>query len=106
MASRKDDIKKMSNFMGNAAAHRAIYGVNAFTLLEATRYEDQADEIAKLRTWNEDEVARLIERTKREARNIIKQRQERWRDKSFDTLCTIANREIDKFVARVRERQK
>lgn len=103
MASRSDDIKAMSSLLGNAAAHRAIYGANAFTLHEATVYEGQAEKIAEARNWNEGETNRLIERTKREARNIIKNRKQDWRDKSYGELCFLADRAIDKYMKKVRE---
>lgn len=89
MPSRSDDIKSMSSLLGNAAAQRAIYGANAFTLHEATVYEGQAEKIAETRNWNESEVNRLTERTKREARNIIKKRKQDWRNKSYDELSKM-----------------
>lgn len=95
----------MSSMWGNAAAHRALYGTFAFTLLEATRYEGQAEEIAKLRTWNESEISILKERIKRVARNIMKQRRKDWRDKTFQALCSIADSEVEKFIEKARERK-
>jgi len=105
MSSRKDEIKTVSSMMGNAAAHRALFGANAFTMLEATLYEGQAELIAQVRTWNDEEIVRLTARTKREARNIIKRRKKDWHDNSYDLLCFIADRETDKFIKRIRERQ-
>jgi hypothetical protein len=101
MASRRIDIKTMSSLWGNAAAHRALYGSFAFPLHEATLYEAQAERIAAMRTWNEEEIHRLSERTKREARNILRRRKEDWREKTFDDLCAIADSEIDEYIVQV-----
>jgi hypothetical protein len=105
MASRKTNFKKMSSLMGNAAAHRAVYGEDAFTLLEATRYQAEAEEIASIRTLNEEELARLMERTKRTARNIIKRRKEHWGDQRYIPLCSIADDAIEKFIRKIREQE-
>ncbi len=100
MASRKDDIQKMSSFIGNAAAHRAIYGEHAFTFMEAKRYEGLAEEVAKLRTYNPEEIARLIERSKREARNIIKKRKQGEQAKVLKGFYATAEAEIETFIAK------
>lgn len=101
MASRKGDIKKMSSLIGNAAAHRAIYGANAFTIMEAQLYEGQAEEVAELRTYNEQEIADLVARSRREARNIIKKRRQGDPTKILETFYATADAEIQDFVVKV-----
>lgn len=106
MASRSDDLKTIASFVGNAAAHRAVYGENAFTIREASLYEGMADKIARMRNWNDEELQRLATKSKREARNIMKQRKSDWRDKTFETLCFLVDRDIDKFIERTRKRKR
>lgn len=105
MSSRSDDIKEMANLMGNAAMHRAIYGDAAFTIREAALYEGQAQKIADMRNWNDQELAQTAQRAKRDTRNLMKQRQDDWHGKSYDELCFLADREIDKFIMRTKERK-
>ncbi len=88
------------------AAHRALYGANAFTIREAVLYELQAEKIAQMRTWNDDEIERLRRRSKREARAILKRRKDHWQGRSFTALCFTAESEIDRFIERVRRRNK
>jgi predicted nucleotidyltransferase len=51
-------------------AHLAVYPDDRYTIREVLLYHEQAAKIAKMRTWNETEVAYLRERTIRNAGNF------------------------------------
>lgn len=95
--SRKDDIRRVSSFVGNSAVHIAIYHAGAEK--EVRVYMEIVSEIAGSRTWNEREIEDLKELAIRRASSVIKERIKRGDldEKEFDGALKGARAYIDKF---------
>ncbi|MEW6222618.1 MAG: hypothetical protein AB1476_04835 [Candidatus Hadarchaeota archaeon] len=96
--SRKDDIRRISSFVGNSAAHVAIYREGAEK--EVGTYMEIASEIAEKRTWNEREIEDFKELATRRASSVLKERIKRGDldEKEFDGTLKGARIYIDKFA--------
>lgn len=96
--SRKDDIRRMASFVGNSAAHIAIYQEGAEK--EVGAYMEIASEIAEKRTWNEREIEDFKERAARRASSVIKERIKRGDldEKEFEETLKRVGEYIDEFV--------
>lgn len=96
--SRRKALQNIASYIGNAAAHIALYKDFLFTMKEAISYFSQAAEIAGERTWNEAEIKRLSDLSTRRAARVIRARLEPERKKEFDNLLDRAREEITKFI--------
>lgn len=96
--SRKDDIRRMASFVGNSAAHVAIYQEEAEK--EVVAYMEIASEIAEKRSWNKREIDDFKELAARRAGSVIKERIKRGDlgEKEFDLALKGAQSYINKFV--------
>lgn len=96
--SRKDDIRRMSSFVGNSAAHIAIY--HAGGEKEVGAYMEIASEIAEKRSWNEREIEDFKKLAARRAGSVINERIKRGDlgEKEFDLALKGAQLYINKFV--------
>ena len=96
--SRKDDIRRMAGFVGNSAAHVAIYRGRAEK--EVRAYVALASEIAEKRTWNEREIGEFIEKAVRRAGGVIMERIEggNLNKKEFDGALKEAREYIGEFA--------
>lgn len=97
--SRKKDIQKIGNLIGNAAAHVVLYPGQYKRIAEALLYFGQASEIAELRTWNEQEIERCQDRAYRRAVAELRKRLPSHRKNEFNELLAQAQQEINEFIA-------
>ena len=70
--SKRKDLQRMYNFVGNYAAHFALYGSERER--EATVYLEQAEDIAMSRSWNQYDIAEFKLHAMRRAESEIKRR--------------------------------
>lgn len=96
--SRRRALQNIASYVGNAAAHIALYKDFPFTMKEAISYFSQAAEIAGEKTWNEAKIKRLSDLSTRRAVRVIKARLEPERQKEFDNLLDRAREEIERFI--------
>jgi len=96
--SSRKALQNIASYIGNAAAHIALYEDFPFTMKEAISYFSQAAEIAGERTWNEAEIKRLSDLATRRAGRVIGARLEPERKKDFDNLLDRAREEIKRFI--------
>lgn len=98
--SRKGDIKEMANFVGNSAAHIALFPDDEFVRKEIETYMEMASNLAAGRAWNDWEVNEFREKARRRARSEIKRRidEHGFHEKKFDDFLDAAEEYIDRFV--------
>lgn len=98
MKSRKQALKTMISLVGNAAAHMALYPKSGFAIKEVVLYEEQAEELAQARHWNEQEIEIFREKPKRHAASVIRSREYDYRGRKLQDLLAVAENRIDKFI--------
>lgn len=98
--SRKEDIRQMTNLVGNSAAHISLYPDQEFVEKEVAVYVTLASEVAARRTWNDLEIGEFRKRAMRRAESEIKRRMkaEGLSQKAFKGLMTAADKYIDEFI--------
>jgi len=96
--SRKDDIRRIASFVGNSAAHVAIYREGAEK--EVRTYTAIAAEIAERKTWNEREIAEFREKARRRAGSEIRRRMKEYGldEKKFSDFLSVAGEFIERFI--------
>ena len=97
--SRKEDIKEMANFVGNSAAHFALFPDDGFVRKEIETYMGVASELAR-RTWNDLEIGEFRGRARRRAASEIKRRtkEEELDQKAIKKFMATAEKYIDEFI--------
>jgi len=97
--SRKGDIKEMASFVGNSAAHFALFPDDEFVRKEIETYMEMAASTAAERKWNEREISEFKERAQRRARSEIKRRVKEGLDqKAFKDFMAAAEKYINEFI--------
>ena len=96
--SRKDDIRRMASYIGNVAAHVAVYPNGA--VKEVGTYAGIASRIAEERTWNKQEIGGFRRMAARKAAGVIRGRIGRGDldEKEFDEALERAKEYIDKYA--------
>lgn len=97
--SRKGDIREMASFVGNSAAHFAIFPDDEFVKKEIETYMETASSTAVERKWNEREISEFKEKAQRKARSEIKRRVESSDQKAFKEFMGAAQKYIDEFIS-------
>jgi hypothetical protein len=98
MSSRQSTLEKIANLVGNAAGHVVRYEGDFFSTKEAANYYGQASTLAKRHTWNENEVARMIENAVREATKFIDRRLPSHRHNELETMAAKAKVEVEQWA--------
>ena len=98
MKSRKQALKTMISLVGNAAGHIALYPESTYAIREVVLYEEQAEALAQMRHWNEQEIETFRDKSKRGAANVIRKRKYDHRGRKFQDLLAVAESEIDEFI--------
>jgi hypothetical protein len=98
--SRKKDIREMSNFVGNAAAHIALLPDERFAQKEATAYSDDAALTARERTWTESEIEEFTALARKRAESEIKARIKKYNfsEKQLPSFVAKAGEYISSFI--------
>ena len=94
--TRKKDLKKIASFVGNAAAHIALYKNFPYTMREAILYFGEAQKLAEVKSWNEADIEYVMEKAIRKAKKVIMSRS--LEDKRFQELIDIAQEKIKRFI--------
>ena len=95
--SRTEDLKEMARYVGNGAAHIALYKDQP-AILEASNYFGNASGIAGRRTWNKKDPDFFRREADRLAQRVIRARH---KPGSHDALAAVrqnARDEIEKFI--------
>lgn len=104
--SKRKDLQRMYNFVGNYAAHFVLYGSERER--EATVYLEQSEDIAMSRSWNQYDIAEFKRHVMRRAESEIKRRlpgiHVEIREKN--RYLKEAERYINDFIAKNMSREK
>jgi hypothetical protein len=98
LRSRTADLKRMASYVGNGAAHVALYK-DYYAIVEEANYLGDASEIAERRTWNENDLAFFRKEAYKIAVRVIKAKHNPGRHDSLDIVRQNTQAEIENLFS-------